>query len=220
MKKKSELHNMATTSPKLLKLFASKNPFFVFLKLLPILGILGGLVFIGEKNITTSLIAFVSGILFWSLFEYITHRWIYHINFTNKNVKWLFETFHLHHHTIPKDYRVLNAGLFMIYPLFMLFSCFFLLITWDLTIAAWISLGAVLYYYFYENIHYFIHYKQFRKGYLNMIQKYHLYHHYRNWTKNFGNTLTLWDKVFASYDKGYKKFELTNEHKSHFIKRD
>ncbi len=215
--KKSELHNIATTSPVLLQFFASKNPFHVLIKLLPIIGLLTWLLIIGDANWLTSILLLSIGIGFWSLFEYVTHRWIYHINFKNRRVKWFFETFHLYHHTVPKDYRVLNAGLLMIYPLFFLFSGFFFLITLDLTYTAWISFGAITYYFFYENIHYLIHYKEYKKGYLHKIQKFHLYHHYRNWNKNYGNTITIWDKVFRTYDKKYKKFVPDTEHKTHFI---
>ena len=211
---------MATTSPNLLKFFASKNPLGVLIKLLPIIGILSWIIGTNENNLLGSILSLSIGIVFWSFFEYVTHRWVYHIDFKNKKVKWLFETFHIHHHTVPTDYRVLNAGLLMIYPLFFLFSGIFFLFTWDIGLTAWISLGAISYYYFYENIHYFIHYKEYSKGYLRNIQLFHLYHHYRNWTKNFGNTTTLWDKILGTYDGKYKGFTLETEHKQDFINKE
>lgn len=210
------MHNMATTSPRLLTFFASKNPLMVLVKLAPILGIL--IYLISNSTTKWNFLYFIIGIVAWSVFEYTSHRWVYHKNFKNRRVRWLLETFHLYHHNTPKDYRVLNAGFFLMYPLAIVIWSLFYLFTLDIFSATWISLGFLTYYFFYENIHYFIHYKEFKNGYLRKMQLYHLHHHHRNWNKNYGNTTLFWDKILGTYDKGFKTFILSKEQKSHFIK--
>lgn len=211
------MYNMATTSPKLLAFFASKNPWMVLLKLLPIIG---GLVYLlVSAKADWNLLYFAIGIACWSLFEYITHRWIYHKKIKNKNLKWLLDTFHLYHHNTPKDYRVLNAGLFLMYPLAIIIWGVFLLLTGDVVNSAWISLGFLSYYFLYENVHYLIHYKEYKIGYLKKMQLYHLHHHHKNWKKNYGNTTVIWDRIFGTYDKGYKSLILNKEQRSNFIKK-
>jgi len=208
---KSNMHNMATTHPKLLSWFASKNPIHVFIKLIPLIIIYIYDIISVQSYKISSLVFFIFGILTWSLFEYVTHRWLYHTIFKNKKIKWFLEAFHLYHHHELKDYRVLNAGIFLIYPIAIFFWVLVYLVSRNTYSASFFGLGTLAYYYFYENVHYYIHYKLYNKGYMHMIQKYHLFHHYKKWNKNFGNTITIWDKIFNTYDASYKKLTLTKE---------
>jgi 4-hydroxysphinganine ceramide fatty acyl 2-hydroxylase len=211
------MHNMATTHPKLLLWFASKNPFFVFLKLLPIIYIL----IVPFKDIIafkwSFAIHFFIGLLVWSIFEYVVHRWIYHIQFKNKKIKWFLEAFHLYHHQYLDKHHVLNAGFLIIYPLFASFWIIYFLATQNVIATSFFCFGVIAYYFFYEIVHYFIHYKKYQNGYLQFIQKYHLYHHYKKSNKNFGNTSTLWDVVLGTYDKQYKVFDVSATDDKHFI---
>jgi len=213
-----EMHNMATTHPGLLKWFASKNPFFVFLKIIPLLVLFIWMVspLMSAKEWNIGL--YIAGLFTWSFFEYATHRWFYHTIFKNRKVQWFLEAFHLHHHHNLTDYRVLNAGLLLVYPLGLFFWLGMYLFTFDLELASWFGLGILTYYFFYENVHYFIHFKVYESGYMKFIQKYHLYHHYKRWHKNFGNTVTFWDKLFGTYDSEYKSFEITKEIEQELIR--
>jgi len=202
---------MATTHPRLLKWFASENPFFVFLKITPLLIAFIWMVSITGLKFSQGLLFLFLGMLTWSFFEYVTHRWLYHTIFENEKLRWFFEAFHLHHHRNLTDYRVLNAGLFLIYPFATFFWLIVFFLTSNIAMASCFGLGMLAYYFFYENIHYFIHYKVYESGYMKFIQKYHLHHHYRKWNKNFGNTITLWDKLFRTYDASYQDFEITDE---------
>ncbi len=206
---KTKMHNMATTHPRLLSWFASKNPLLVFVKIIPLIALYSYGATLKATLSLGSLGFFILGIFIWSLFEYITHRWVYHTIFKNNSLQWFLEAFHLHHHHNMKDYRVLNAGLLLIYPLALFFSGLVFLITNSIPLASFFGLGNLCYYFFYENVHYYIHYKVYTKGYMQLIQKYHLYHHYNKWNKNYGNTISLWDRIFNTYDASYKDFVLT-----------
>lgn len=209
---------MATTHPRLLKWFASKNPFFVFLKITPLIVAFGWMISPLEIKRSQGLLFLLLGLFSWSLFEYVTHRWLYHHIYKNRKLRWFLEAFHLHHHHHLTDYRVLNAGLLLIYPLALCFWLIVFLLTSNPEMASWFGLGMLAYYFFYENVHYFIHYKVFSRGYLKFIQKYHLHHHYKHWDKNFGNTLTFWDRLLGTYDAGYHQFEITPKIKKDLIR--
>lgn len=208
---------MAQTHRGLLRWFASDNPWMVTLKVLPIFALyIWGLISFPPEPLKFAS-AFIAGLIGWSLFEYSMHRWIYHTNFSYKPLRWFLEAFHLHHHRDMSDHGVLNAGLLLTYPLTAFFLGIVYLITFDIAITCAYGLGMTLYYNVYEFIHYYIHYRTYSSGYMNFIQKYHLYHHYGKWSKNFGNTITFWDHLFGTYDPLYKDFQVTNEHKIHFI---
>ncbi len=208
---------MATTHPKMLRWFASKNPFFVFLKVTPLLLVFVLMVVNLEIKNSLGLLFLLAGMFTWSFFEYVTHRWVYHKVFKHEKLRWFFETFHLHHHNNLTDYRVLNAGLFLIYPLTSFFWLAVFLLSSNAAIASWFGIGALIYYFFYENVHYQIHHKVHKGGYMSFIQKFHLYHHYKRWNKNFGNTITFWDRLLGTYDPSYKQFVLTDEMKKDLI---
>ena len=205
--------------PKLTWFFASKNPFWVAVKLSPIL--ISLIYFIPIKtNIFRFAIPFIVGLLAWSFIEYAIHRWLYHIRPSSSKIFKFIDAFHQYHHQEMSDHRVLNAGWLMIYPAAIM--------TWLITnaiidnpaISSSFSLGLLFYYFFYEIVHYAIHYKAFTRGYFMKIQKYHLYHHYNRWSKNYGNTITLWDRILGTYDSDYLNFKWTKEQLNHLIKQE
>ncbi len=208
---------MATTSPRLLRWFASKNPWMVLVKLLPLVAIfIYGAMQVSHFSWLIP-VYFLIGVLTWSFFEYATHRWAYHIDFKNRKVRWFLEAFHIYHHTNMRDYRVLNAGILLIYPLAIIFWLGAYLISGEVATASYFGLGTLAYCYFYENVHYYIHYRLYHKGYIAMIQKYHLYHHYKKWDVNYGNTISLWDRVLGTYDERYRELRLSAEQMKDFI---
>ena len=202
--------NMASDNHFLLGFFASKNPKFVFLKIIPILVFYFIILVKSEVAFYRIGTYFLIGLFSWSFFEYIVHRFGYHKRTKSKKVQWFLDAFHLHHHNNLMDYRVLNAGFLLIYPLTIILLGAVYMLTNNLDNVSSFGLGMTLYYLFYEYVHYQIHKKRHQKGYLNKFQKYHLHHHYKNWNKNYGNTITLWDKIFKTYDVKYKSLILTD----------
>ena len=207
---------MASENHYLLRFFVSRNPKWVALKIVPILVLYFTIIFKNEVSIYT-IIALFLGVFIWSFFEYFVHKIGYHKRTKNKKIQWYLDAFHLHHHKNLKDYSVLNAGFLLIYPLTIIILSLVYFLIKDIVLVAYFGLGMTLYYLFYEYIHYQIHKKIHLFGYLKMIQKYHLHHHYINWNKNFGNTITIWDRVFKTYDASYKEFNLTNKQREDLI---
>lgn len=215
---KTSNSNFAKDKPKLLKWFASESPLFVLLKIVPILLFLTYVIWTKITFSWFQILYIIIGFIFWSFSEYAIHRWIYHKKYKNEKIRWFVDAFHIHHHKDLQDYRVLNAGLFLIYPIFIIvFGSCLLLTSWSFSV--YFSLGVIVYYFFYENVHYFIHYKNYKKGYMHWIQKYHLYHHYNKWNKNYGNTLAIWDKIFGTYDEEFNHFKFDEKKKLDLIKK-
>lgn len=210
--------NMATTHPRLLKWFVSDGPYMVIVISLPLFMAAGFHLYQNwnEVRLSRLFLWFGVGILFWSLFEYVIHRWAYHIQIKNEKIRWFVDACHLHHHSNHTDHRTLNAGFGLLYPL-----AFFIggmgYITIGGTNATGFFLGSLTYYVYYEFIHYYIHFRPSNKRSIRGIQKYHLYHHYQNWNVNYGTTTIFWDLIFRTYDGGYKDLEITEEMKERFV---
>lgn len=193
---------MISDYPGLVKYFASRNPVQLLLFVSPLwVGSLSFMSF-GWK----SAILFLVGSLYWTFLEYAIHRWAYHTHFKSKVLNYFLGSFHLYHHQDMSDRRVYNAGFLMIYVMTPLVLSPVLLVTRDFNVLASLTLGLSVSYYFYEWVHFILHYKVHESGYLSYIQKYHFHHHDKAPHKNFGNTSHLWDWLLGTYDERYKSY--------------
>jgi 4-hydroxysphinganine ceramide fatty acyl 2-hydroxylase len=200
---------LVQTHPQLIKWLGSKNPLWVFISLQPLL--LFFIYWLNFDQITLTITLFFAGVLYWSFLEYAIHRWLYHITLRVGTLRNILDTFHLYHHRNLTDRRVLNAGPLLVYPMsVMILLPFYYLLAGDLSLLSAFALGTLSFYGFYEWVHFMIHYKHHTRGYLRLIQRYHMYHHEKRWHKNYGNTSILWDLVFQSYDNNWRSYELSN----------
>jgi 4-hydroxysphinganine ceramide fatty acyl 2-hydroxylase len=194
--------------PNLVKYFASKNPVHLFLYVLPILILLTYELKTSASSF--SIIGFGMGIIYWSFLEYAIHRWLYHTNFKNKWVTYFIGSFHTYHHTDMSDHRVLNSGFLMVAVVTpLVLTPFYFLLPYGVVLS--MALGLVTYYYCYEWVHYMIHYKEYKSGYMSYIQKYHMFHHDYAPLKNFGNTTHIWDLLLGTMDERYKAYAMRKQ---------
>lgn len=205
---------MIQDHPGLIKYFASVNPIHLFIYVLPIIAIIT--TFMTRNDMSFSLLAFALGVIYWSYLEYAIHRYLYHTNFKNKLVNYFVGSFHLYHHSNLKDHRVLNSGLLMVLFVTPTVVSPFLLIM-NLSSVLSMALGLICFYYIYECVHYLIHYREYKNGYMAYIQKYHLQHHCFSPNKNFGNTSHLWDYLLGTYDERYKNYKMSEKIKETLI---
>lgn len=123
------------------------------------------------------------GLLAWTLFEYISHRFIGH---------WRDRL--CEHHVWPRDYRV-GPSWFSVFVLLVLFwtVCSAL---GQLYFAAGFSIG----YNVYAVTHYFLHHGPAPRWWLTRkLLRNHNVHHFIDDSSNFGVTSPLWDIVFRTY---------------------
>lgn len=137
---------------------------------------------------------FVCGFFSWSFFEYVLHRYLFHI--PEKLFPWSkrFQyTVHGVHHEYPNDaQRVLLPTLPKIIITIPFFALYYLIFGKS---GAFFSSGFLMGYYVYSLIHYSIH--RFRAPkFLKPLWEHHHRHHHLDDEKAFGVSSTIWDHVF------------------------
>lgn len=199
---------MIQDRPELVKYFASKNPGHLFLFVLPLWYLTFKYIALSDVSIETLILTFITGLIYWSFLEYAIHRWVYHTHFKTRILSYFLGSFHLYHHKEVGDRRVYNSGFLMIYLITPVVISPFFVITQDFGILSGLILGLSIAYFFYECVHFLIHYKKFESGYMAYIQSYHFHHHDKAPHKNFGNTSHVWDFLLGTYDERYKTYKM------------
>lgn len=155
-----------------------------------------------QKHIPFSMFfgLFVFGLLFWTLAEYILHRFLFHWVGDKKYIQRFHFIMHGSHHLYPKDKERLLMpplpGLIMAIALFSVFYLFFIGLgipdyTWGF------FPGFFFGYLLYSFLHLAIHvYKPPKK--FGFMWRHHVLHHYKYPDKAFGVSNTFWDRVFGT----------------------
>jgi len=142
---------------------------------------------------------FLAGILFWSLTEYILHRFLFHHHPTSEKGKRINYVLHGNHHEYPRD----KERLFMpAAPSLIIASAFFFtfyIILGKFTFSFFP--GFMLGYLIYGTMHYAIHAWNPPFKWMKGLWRNHHLHHYKHSDLGFGVSSTLWDHVFGTmYD--------------------
>jgi len=129
------------------------------------------------------------GAMFWTLAEYLVHRFVYH------KVP-ILRDLHGMHHSRPCDF--IGAPIWVSAASFC--SFFFLLaLLWDVQIASGTTSGLIAGYVSYLLIHDAVHRWQLEeKSWLRSHRLRHLRHHRHPLPGNFGVTTGVWDLVFGT----------------------
>jgi sterol desaturase/sphingolipid hydroxylase (fatty acid hydroxylase superfamily) len=139
---------------------------------------------------------FVGGMIFWSLTEYILHRFLFHLSPDTKMGKRINYVLHGNHHEYPRD----KDRLFMpVVPSLIIASLFFIsfhLILGQKTFSFFP--GFLLGYLIYGSMHYAIHAMNPPFKWMKGLWRNHHMHHYKETELGFGVSSTLWDHVFGT----------------------
>jgi sterol desaturase/sphingolipid hydroxylase (fatty acid hydroxylase superfamily) len=146
---------------------------------------------------------FFGGMLFWTFFEYIMHRYVFHVVSENPSVQKIAYVMHGNHHQFPRD----KERLFMPpVPSLILSSIIFLIMNLIIGHNAMVFFpGFMLGYLMYGSMHYAIHAWNPPFKWLKPLWRNHHMHHYKTDEKGFGVSSNLWDYVF------HTNFDLKNE---------
>ena len=146
---------------------------------------------------------FLSGIIFWTFFEYIIHRFVFHWVSENPGTRRIAYVLHGNHHEFPRD----RQRLFMpAVPSLIISSIVFLIMFGVMRYNALMFFpGFILGYLLYASMHYAIHAWHPPFKWMKPIWRNHHLHHYKNDDKGFGVSSHFWDKVFGT------SFDLKNE---------
>ncbi len=156
---------------------------------------------IGEMSASSIFMYYLFGLAFWTLAEYVLHRWIFHYHPSSEWGKRIHFIFHGVHHDYPKDrlrlVMPLSASIPMAAIIYFIFSFFFS----EFTLAAFFA-GFLFGYLIYDECHYAMHHANFKSGLFKRIKDHHMLHHYADPEKGFGVSSSIWDVIFGS---GFKK---------------
>jgi sterol desaturase/sphingolipid hydroxylase (fatty acid hydroxylase superfamily) len=148
-------------------------------------------------------VIFLSGLFFWSLFEYFAHRFLFHYEPASEKGKRVVYILHGNHHQYPRD----KQRLFMPpLPSILLASTIFGMMYLFMRQYAFIFFpGFMMGYLLYGSMHYAIHAWTPPFRWMRGLWRNHHLHHYKNEHLAFGVSSTLWDHVFGTM------FDLKNE---------
>lgn len=142
------------------------------------------------------IIGLVSGLLGWTLMEYIIHYVLGHL----PKGKMLISREHLHHHKDIMYFSPLPLKLRGAVPvLSLMFGVFYWAVSLEFAIGFVISISAG--WTLYEWLHQDIHVTGPRNGYGRWAAKHHLSHHFVRPDRNHGVTTPLWDLLFGTYQR-------------------
>ena len=140
---------------------------------------------------------FIYGLAFWTLAEYVLHRWVFHFHPTSSWGKRIHFIFHGVHHDYPKDrlrlVMPLSASIPMATIIYFIFYPFF----GEYTLSCFFA-GFLFGYLIYDECHYAMHHANFKSGLFKKIKDHHMLHHYSDPEKGFGVSSMIWDKIFNS----------------------
>jgi 4-hydroxysphinganine ceramide fatty acyl 2-hydroxylase len=141
-------------------------------------------------------LTFLAGMVFWSLFEYIAHRFIFHWVAESERAKKIVYVLHGNHHHYPRDReRLFMPPVPSLIIASVIFCLMYLLIRTNVFM---FFPGFILGYLMYGSMHYAIHAWNPPFKWMKALWRNHHLHHYKNEHMGFGVSSTLWDHVFGT----------------------
>jgi len=147
-------------------------------------------------SVLTITLVFLAGGFFWTFFEYIMHRFVFHYVAESERARRIVYVMHGNHHEYPRD----RERLFMPpVPSLILASLIFA--------GQYLILGNYVYMFFpgfllgylmYGSMHYAIHAWNPPFKWMKPLWRNHHLHHYKDEEMGFGVSSTLWDRLFGT----------------------
>ena len=182
-----------------MEMMTKTHPVVVYCMYFPVIAFM---LYYGNANKGISagkeVILFVLGTLFWTLFEYFMHRYLFHMIVESDGAKKFVYTMHGVHHEYPRDKeRLFMPPVPSLIVASIIFSLMHLLIGWN---ALSFFPGFLFGYIAYGSMHYAIHAFAPPKFMKALWRNHHL-HHYQAPDKGFGVSSVLWDVIFGTVPK-------------------
>ena len=148
-------------------------------------------------DLATAAWLFLAGIFFWTFFEYIMHRFVFHFYPDWKFQQRLQFTMHGVHHQYPNDRDRLVMPVTVSVPLSVLLLGIFYLLLGN---RAWsFFTGFMFGYLVYDMVHYSIHFfTRIKHPLFLKLRQHHMDHHFRDTELGFGVSSPFWDRIFRT----------------------
>jgi sterol desaturase/sphingolipid hydroxylase (fatty acid hydroxylase superfamily) len=190
----------------LIERFSRIHPVTPFLFWLPVLGYLA---YRGVANGVTILGfagAFLGGALFWTLAEYVLHRYLFHYLGPRIWQRRVHFVLHGVHHDFPQDADRLVMPLGASIPMGLGFYLLMRAVIGPaLADPAFVGFG--LGYLTYDGTHYAIHHFRMSSRWGKWIKRHHMIHHHTGANARWGVSSPLWDYVFGTMGQDPSKRE-------------
>jgi 4-hydroxysphinganine ceramide fatty acyl 2-hydroxylase len=148
-------------------------------------------------SIGLTILLFLSGLVLWTLFEYLMHRFIFHFYPNGPFQTRLQFTMHGVHHQYPNDKDRLVMPVSVSIPIAVLmYLLFHSVLAED---AFGFFSGFLCGYLAYDMIHYSIHHwHNMKNPVMSKIRRHHMAHHFRDTNRGFGVSTPPWDYIFRT----------------------
>jgi sterol desaturase/sphingolipid hydroxylase (fatty acid hydroxylase superfamily) len=146
----------------------------------------------------TLLVMATAGLLFWTLSEYVLHRFVFHFNGKGEFQERILFILHGIHHADPVDpTRLVMPPLVSIMMAMVLYPLFRMVLGNTLVqpFFGFFLIGYLIY----DYTHYAVHHFTPRTRVGKYLKQSHMIHHYVNHDLRWGVSTTLWDHVFGTY---------------------
>jgi len=141
---------------------------------------------------------FVAGLAFWTLFEYLAHRFAFHFQPGGELGEKIGFLIHGVHHKYPNDPLRLVMPPVVSIPLAIVMYIVFRLVLGPAYTAPAFA-GFVLGYLFYDMTHYAVHHSSIgNRRWARKLKRHHIIHHYYDDERAYGVSSTFWDHVFGT----------------------
>lgn len=148
-----------------------------------------------RTSVVNFILLFFLGLVLWTLFEYVMHRFVFHYNPKTELGKKVHFLAHGVHHDYPRDATRLVMPLLVSIPLAILhYFAFNLIFGYNYFLA--VFAGYLIGYVLYDTVHFATHHWKMTSPLGKFLKEYHLKHHYINPDTAYGVSNPLWDYVF------------------------
>ena len=151
-----------------------------------------------ELSVPAVIGVFLLGVAFWSLTEYLLHRFIFHLRPDNEWGRKMHFIIHGVHHDYPHDPMRLVMPPSVSVPLAVLVFLGFRALLgpeWSLPFFAGFLVGYLIY----DMTHYHLHHHRSTNKLSLALRRYHYRHHFQQSNRGYGVTTPLWDKLFRTF---------------------
>ena len=139
----------------------------------------------------------LGGLFFWTIVEYVLHRFAFHYQPTSSLGRRLHFLAHGVHHLDPWDpTRLVFPPVAGIAVVAVIFGLVWIVLSLPATMA-WIA-GMLVGYLVYDMTHYYTHHGRPTSRWGKFLKAYHLAHHHKEWNAMYGVSSPLWDIVFRT----------------------
>lgn len=185
---------------KFLEVLTKTHPLVIFCIYLPVIGYMLYFSYTAlHFSLLRILLTYSGAVLFWSFFEYIAHRYLFHWASERPSIRRFTYVLHGNHHEFPRDkQRLFMPPVPSIIIAMVLFSLFYLLMGDHAFV---FFPGFITGYLAYGSMHYAIHAWAPPFKWMKPLWRNHHLHHYKNEERGFGVSSTLWDLVLGTMFK-------------------